>query len=101
MPRANRVRTRQSRPRSEDAAAPHAVAGAPGQHEQTAERQDVRVDDPRSTRSVEVELGRDRGQGDPDDGGVEDDRELCGGQQREDARRVPLRRGRHRRPFRL
>jgi hypothetical protein len=56
--------------------APQQVGHPPTEQKETAEREDVRVHDPREVLLREVEPLADRGQGDVDDRGIEDDDEL-------------------------
>ncbi len=60
----------------EDLAPPVQVRGAATEKQEAGEGQRVGVDDPLQPRSAEVQVTLDRGQGDVDDGSVEDDHEL-------------------------
>ena len=63
------------------AAAADEVADPPGQQEQAAEGDEVGVDDPREVRGGKAEVALDRGQGDADDGLVDDGHERRRAQQ--------------------
>ena len=60
----------------EEAALAVEVAEAAAEQQEAAERERVGVDDPRQVVLVEVERVADRGEGDVDDGGVQNDHEL-------------------------
>ena len=63
-------------PARKTAAAAEEVAETTGQEEQAAEGDQVGVDDPGQVGLAHVEVGLDGGEGDGDDGRVEDDHEL-------------------------
>ena len=70
-------------PRDQHAARPEQVRGAAHQHQEAAEHQGVRADDPGQRGLGEPEVAADRRQRDGDDGRVEHDDELRRAQERD------------------
>ena len=86
-PPANDATANSAKPAHEHPPAPEQVRHPPAEQQEAAERQHVRVHQPRETLLGEVEIPPDRRQRDVDHGRVEHDDELRGGEQRE---RPPL-----------
>ena len=79
---------------------PEEVAEPAAEQEEASEGQQVGVDDPRERGLGEAEVLADRGEGDADDGHVEDDHQIAEAEHEEgQPARAVVHRGHERRPF--